>query len=416
MLKTYSNAFVMQPGPQPSVCKKRYTPRASGSGINNVPEDFHLWPLFSSLLANPVAGTTSCDVVVEQIFTALFYNYLWTTDWEASITDWLGKALTHTIRHTPHRKFKASLPLLSLACNPSVMHECLCAELLFSLFYLYDDILDQKRSRYQRQTAFDAFGPEENLHSWQNAHRFNMPAAQILLADEEHRDLWQHSLAQIEASEELPVSPQEISFEDYAQQSIKRLGFLGDWWKLAANTAHDTELKWVIEDMYPTSALIGQIRNDLRNTSIREVADGGIQFSDFTDGRATVVTILVRERASGKDRNWIEHNVWNRHKALSPDEVNKLYFICQDLSVLDDLATLAYGYSRDIETAINRSDLPADVKTIWRGWIFRQHRTGVVSPTLATDLEARRFIEAAQHLSAHAQEMPSPYSLMASLL
>lgn len=381
------------------------------SDINHIPEYSALRPLLA-LLAHPEANETRYAAVVEQVFTAFFYSYLWTTTWKTAITSWLGEGLAHTIRQTPHRKFKAALPWLSLACQPAAFYDCLCAELLFSLFYLYDDLLDNKTMRYGQTTALGKFGPASNRRSWDNAHRLDTPAARELLADTQRRDLWLHALDQFEVSEDRRLTCRDIiPFERYRQQSFERMGFLGDWWRRAAHMVDDTELQQLIDAIYPLSVFTGQIRNDLRNTDVREATNGGSQFSDFTDGWTTAVTILVRQRVSGKDRSWIERKVWNSQKPLAQDEIVKLYLICQELEVLNDLKTLVSQYIRQIESTIKQSCLSEDVKAIWLGWVFRQYRAEITSPTLAENPAARRFIEAAGRLSAHAQAMPLACSL-----
>lgn len=384
------------------------TPRRSLRDINNVPEFSSLRSLLA-LLTHPETMETRYAAAVEQVFTALFYNYLWTDTWEALITSWLGEALAHTVRQIPHRKFKAALPWLSLACQPEAFYDCLCAELLFSLFYQYDDLLDKKTRRYGRTTALGKFGSEGNWRSWDHAHRLDTPAAQVLLADQKRRDLWESTLARFETSENLRVTCSEMPFETYRQQSIRRMGFLGKWWRQAANTVEDTELQRMIDSIYPLTVFTGQIRNDLRNTDKREATNGGLQFSDFTDGRATGVTILVRERVIGKDQRWIESKVWKSKNPLAQDEILKLHYICKDMGALNELRTLVSQNICQIENAIHRSRLSTDVKAIWLGWVFRQYRAEITSPTLAENPVARRFIEAARRLSVRAQEMPLPY-------
>ena len=381
------------------------------SDINHVPEYSALRPLLA-LLAHPETNETRYAAVVEQIFTAFFYSYLWTNAWKITITSWLGEALAHTIRQTPHRKFKAALPWLSLACQPAAFYDCLCAELLSSLFYLYDDLFDNKTTRYGQTTALGKFGPASNRRSWDNARRLDTPAARELLADTQRRDLWLHALDQFEVSENLHVTCQDIiPFDLYRRQSFERMGFLGDWWRRAANTVDDAKLQQLIDTIYPLSVFTGQIRNDLRNTDVREATNGGNQFSDFTDGRTTAVTLLVQQRVSGKDRSWIERKLWNSQKPLAQDEIVKLYLICQELEVLNDLKTLISQHIRQIENTIKQSSLSEDVKAIWLGWVFRQYRAEITSPTLAENPAARRFIEAAGRLSVHAQAMPLAYSL-----
>ncbi len=387
-------------------------PQGSGA-LRNVPEPRDLKACLSNLERSFLLSPPPYIVVVEQVFSALFYNHLWTDLWMATLQKWLGEPLIHTVTYTPFRKYKASLPWLSLACQPSVALDCLCAEMLFSLFYLLDDIYDKKTRRYGKDTAYGLYGAGRNRDSLNRAYNFDKWSP-LFQGDSERAGLWLDSLNQIEASEKQHLAYHEaFPYTTYCEQSIERTSFLGKWWKRAAIVAQDRELNRVIDRIYSACALMGQIRNDLRNIDEREESEGGVQFSDFTDGRTTAVTILVREQSSGRERSWLQNVIWNHpNKRLSPDEKILLQCLCKETRQY--LTDQIIRDVQRVEQEIERSQLSEDVKALWLGWIFRQFCTEVISNQPENLLAIRRFIEAVRRLSKDAQEIPLPNGIPTS--
>ncbi len=405
----------VQPGyPKDSLLTTAWS-GAVADGMNGRSHTIHL-PLLLAFLTNPETRSLPYAAVVEQLFTALFRTYFWTDAWRDEMSAWLDKPLAHTITHVPLRNFKASLPWLSTSCSADTFHDCLCAEMLFSLFYLIDDVIDKKTMRYGQQTAYGKFGPKANKDTWKRAYDTSNPHAHSLFqGDMERIQLWQESLKCIQASEDERTKYYEaLPLEVYKQHSMERTAFLGKWWKRVAARANDPELSLVIDAIYPRCALVGQVRNDLRNIDSREERDGGERFSDFTDGRATAVTILVRERVTGSNRAWMERNIWKSRRRLTAKEIERLFSMCQDLEVLSDLGMLIYENVQHIETTIKKSQLEEEVKAVWLGWVFRQCRASVVSCPTEENPSARRFIEAVRRLSKDAQETPLPNGIPTS--
>lgn len=378
----------------------RVEPSFGSGALKNYPEPRELKAYLSNLALIPLTARPPYLIVVEHVFSALFYTQIWTADRSAALKNWLGEPLVHTVTNTPYRKYKASLPWLSLACEPSVVPDCLCAEVLFSLFYLLDDNYDQKTKRYGKDTSYGLYGERENRKSLDQAYHAEerLPFFQ---GDREWADLWIGSLRQIEASEKQRMSHDEtVSYAVYCEHSIERTSFLGKWWKRAALKAQDAELSRVIERIYSSCALIGQVRNDIRNTDEREESEGGVQFSDFIDGRMTAVTLLVRQHSTGRDRSWLENVVWKHHnKKLTPYEKKMLQYLCKE--VRQHLTKQIAEAVQNIEEEIERSHLSEEVKAIWLGWVFRQLRADVTSDLPEHTLVASRFIEAARYLSRH---------------
>lgn len=384
--------------------------RSVSAELNELPEskDF---PATLSLFESIPRDQLRYPLVVEQLFTALFYNYLWAEPSQAAFEAWLGAPFVHAVINTPHRKFKASLPWLSVTCNPAAALDCLCTEALSSLFYLLDDIYDGKSKRYGKQTAYGIYGAWGNRNTLNRAFNFDPKLAPIFQDDPDRADLWLNSLNQIQTSEDERLTYYEtLPLPGYRQQSIQRTSFLGKWWKRVALKAQDLELARVVETIYPLCADIGQIRNDLRNTESREEEEGGIRFSDFTDGRSTAVTILVRQRISGRDGAWLENVIWNRKQRLPSESCERIQWLCKDLQVREDLRDEMSRNVQKIEGVIERSHLSEAVKAIWLGWVFRQLHTEVPFYQPEYTLEVNRFLDGARYLSryltgdAHATE------------
>lgn len=359
------------------------------------------------LLGPTKPDTLPFAAIVEQLFSSTFYTALWTSCWAGPASDWLGEPLAYTVTHTPFRKFKAVLPWLSAACQGSIFLDCLCAELLASLFYLYDDVLDTRTMRYGKETAYSRFGRKGMEYSWARAHQLDLPAAApFFQGDNERRRLWEKSLDEFAASERLHISEQDsLSFRAYRDRSARRTGFLGEWWQLAATRAGNDELSRVLDKVYPLCAFVGQIRNDLCNIDVREQQNGGIRFSDFTDGRITAVTILVREwvkeSASSQDRSWLQHEVWRSKRILRPDEMARLSVMCHRSQTIELLTSITDNSIQRIKEAINTSALSEDLKALWSGWVFRQFHVRVTGPYWDGDSSARQFIQAVRRLNRH---------------
>lgn len=362
---------------------------------------------FFSLLGSTAPDTLPYAAIVEQAFSSIFYTVLWTPAYAGLAGDWLGDPLVHTITHTPFRKFKAVLPWLFSASAEAARLDCLCAELLSSLFYLYDDVLDKKTVRYGKETAYKRFGSWGKDECWKRARALDTPQAErFFQGDQARRQLWAKSLDQIQSYEDLRVQAQEgLSFAAYRQQSEKRTGFLGEWWQRVADLTGNAELGRVLREVYPRCAFTGQLRNDLRNTRVAEIHNGGTRFSDFTEGRVTAVTILVRKKApSEEDRRWINKTIWARQTPLSDDEISRLEAICHASGALDKLTRDISDSIQHIQERFDGSTLGEDLKVLGLGWIFRQFHVGVTGHHQDTHPSANRFIQAIKRLSHSPEE------------
>lgn len=346
--------------------------------------------------------------VVQAAFSSLFYSNLWTPELVENLRDWIGEPLEHTVIATPHRKFKAVLPFLSLGCDQRVVKEVLAAEILFSLFYLHDDVIDNKFQRYGKATAFGVYGGEANINSWRRAHELGKEGREFL-ENEGNESLWVKILTELEDNQNKRVSVGlETTFQEYALQSMKRTMFLGEWWQQAARKVNDTNFAEFIGNVYPYCALVGQLCNDLRNVSPQEFESGGIRFSDFTDGKVTSMTLLTltdtRSDLSADDISWVKEKVWESGVPLTESEILKMEEICQSGGAVDSLRDIIRGIITVIENYIETSSLSPDVKTIWQGWVALQFKNGLIGHLdYANPEETENFINAFARLSSKTQ-------------
>lgn len=338
--------------------------------------------------------------VVETIFSSLFYTHIWAPHPVDLVDDWLSEPLIYTVTHTPFRKFKAALPWLLSGCNRDILRDCLCAELIFSLFYVIDDLLDQKRLRYGKETAFGKFGANINHSTWKQAHNLNEVAIRFFEGSNERMQLWKASLAEIESEEKFRADATgTINLSQYFDRSKKRTAFLGAWWELASKMAGCRDLMSVFSEIYPLCAVAGQVRNDLRNMSHREKILGGEQFSDFTDGRYTALTIQVLDMAASSDLGWIQRLIWGRGLPVSLTEAIRLEQICLGSGAVEIIKTIINNKVHSAEAIVAQSNLSDEVKAILSGWIFRQFRVGVTSHYNDSCPDAVNFVAAAKSLA-----------------
>jgi geranylgeranyl pyrophosphate synthase len=337
--------------------------------------------------------------IVETVFSAVFYTYMWSSNIVRGIHKWLEEPLMYTVTTTPFRKFRAALPWLSTECRSESFLDSICAELLFALFYIYDDVLDHKTMRYGRPTSFGKFGAG-SLLSWHAAHTTEGIGEYVLEGDKERIELWHETLSNISKCEhERTTRKNIIPLVDYCEHSISRTRFLGMWWERSAKSCKQAELSNLIAEVYPTCALAGQLRNDLRNIDDREKAGGGIQFSDFTEGKITAITLTTLNMACIKDRDWILDQVWGKYHKLSDSVIDRLRRICFDSGAVNMIKELLVSNITTIENAVNDSQLHPAVKLLWQAWIYRQFRVNVTAEPSEFSWSAKTFIEGVSYLS-----------------
>jgi geranylgeranyl pyrophosphate synthase len=365
--------------------------------LNDLPEPLS-FASYLSMLRQVSPDTLAYARLVDTAFSALFYNYLWTDRCSMEFGTWLGQPLIYTVTTTPFRKFRASLPWLSTECDENGSIDSICAEVLFALFYIYDDVLDRKNHRYGRRTSYGCFG-ERTLASWNAAHKIEGIGKNVLGCDKDRIELWRETLEHIQEAEQIRVSQKEFpSLSEYCQQSIRRTEFLGLWWDRSVRACYRFNVAELIAAIYPLCALAGQLRNDLRNTENREFTSGGNPYSDFTDARITAITLATFNVVGKVDKSWIMQKVWGKGGCTIYMR-RRLKQICVESGAINLVRELLVSHIELIQNHVKHSNVPSSVKKLWLGWVHRQFCSSVTVRWSDTSPDSTAFIKAIGNLS-----------------
>jgi geranylgeranyl pyrophosphate synthase len=321
--------------------------------------------------------TTALYYAVETAFKHVFFADIWSRVNKKALNTWLGKPIAYTIKNTPFRKFKAVLPWLSVERDEQLLIDCFCAELMFSWFYVIDDIADKKTLRYGTTTSYGVYGIETCLHTLDSGVNIGQFGEMFLDGDSNRIELWQSLSSKLVELQNERLLITADAHDQYVSNSVKRTWFLADWWMHTATKRHDDDLREMIGSIYSYCALAGQLRNDLRNLTEREQDDGGIRFSDFSFGKATAVTMTVLDASNRSEYEWIIDCVWNQRRSLTSKEQEVLYKICCSSGAIERVKSQILDLYILIETTILSSNIREQLKIIWLGWAKRQFLIGV---------------------------------------
>lgn len=326
-----------------------------------------------SVLPSLASVTTWYDAV-EAAFTDTFTRDLWSCRLRGAVLDWLGPAAVHYVEAMPDRKYRAVLPWLTLGCPEQLVARCLVPELLFAVFYCLDELTDRKTVRYGVPTAYAVHGSREVARSVDRALHgtpLTGPFARL------PADVWNEGLAEMADGQSLRsgMTLEEFSWEGYLSAARRRTAFVGQAWSEVLSTGGSNRTAALVSSAYPSCAEAGQLRNDLRNATGREVRDGGARYSDFGGGKVTALSGLLWERAGRRDRRWLREYVWGRG---NPSAVSR--------ATLDRLLA-EYEVRSHVVAAVGRSvnlirstltAVPDDrIRTVWDAWVTRQFEVGV---------------------------------------
>jgi geranylgeranyl pyrophosphate synthase len=301
---------------------------------------------------------------------------LWDTKESASFNLWLGQPFTYTVKSIP-RQWPGSFIYLLTGCDKRARQDALALASIWNLFYIHDDIEDNKTTRYGQKTALEIFGREDCRRTWEKAIS-TIPKGKNALSNKDREEYWLKTLNNIEQLQKKRHLSGILDLDTYSEQSTERLLFIRKWWQRAAIASGDKVLANFISKHARLCSLSAQIRNDIKNTTQREGKQGGAIFSDFSDARSTFVTILTLERASLDEQNWIRDNIWGSKKPLSKDEIAGILSICQKYHVLDNLIGQLIKNIEIIEKAVDTSKLSKAQKAIWKAHIYRTYKTHVM--------------------------------------
>lgn len=313
--------------------------------------------------------------IVNDLFDA-GSEMLWDTDESTFFNRWLGKPFIYTVESIP-RQWPGSFIYLLTGCDKRARGDALALASIWNLFYIHDDVQDEKTMRYGQKTALEVYGRSDCCQTWKKAISV-MPNGENALSNEDRRSYWLSTLRTIEKLQKKRHNSAILDLETYSEQSTERLLFIRKWWQRAALATDDIILANFIAKYARLGAVSAQIRNDIKNTTPREGKQGGRICSDFSDARSTFVTILTFERASLKEQNWLRDNIWGSKKALSEDEIATILAICQKNHVLDDLTNQLIKNIEIIENAVHKSKLSKTQKAIWKAHIYKTYKTHVI--------------------------------------
>ena len=321
--------------------------------------------------------------VVDRTFSALFYAHaepLLRASWPSNGTT---DVLFHTVHRTPWRKFRAGIPLLATRGNAAALLPALAAEVLFSFFYVYDDLLDGKKIRYGVPTALGALGYdaatefvnrfEHSFGAWLQTWPTSIARQKIATAASKHMtSLRQHEHGRRNGA--------PVTMAQYERASAMRTAFLGWLWEIAAESVDDAALAELWREIYPLCAVVGQLKNDLR-----ELDPQSESYSEDTrSGTITAVTMMLRNLAASISDD-------NAAASVHAQVTSR----CRDL-----IATII--------NAIRDAPIDHDARVVLEAWVHMQFENGLaagenmaVIPT-ATFLRAvARSAEGVDYSKAH---------------
>jgi geranylgeranyl pyrophosphate synthase len=364
--------------------------------VNEIPEETSLDALLTVVASlSSEDGNLRVSDATDRVFSALFYSRLWpflAKTWPPENTD---DRLLWTIRNIPYRKFKSAIPILLTASHPRSVVPALTAELMFALFYLLDDLIDQRMDRYGRETALGASGPARS-------------AVSILLGLTQI-DGW---LVSVQASDNVrravtegarALADEQIlrrgigarNLEAYAKHSMRRTRFLGDLWTVACEESGCEAEASLIQCVYGACALAGQIKNDLRDVRTTEKEE---RFRDIRDGVRNACVLRLLELADELERGWLTERLSNRTSVTTEDEA-ELARLFSKHEIDSWASSQVRALSEQVLATIGGADISEAKKLVLSEWIALQFTSGLGADSDHSPVRVSRFLNAVSELT-----------------
>jgi geranylgeranyl pyrophosphate synthase len=332
--------------------------------------------------------------VTDRIFSAMFYSRLWsllTATWPSTNA---GSRLLWTIRNIPFRKFKSAVPFLLAASNSRSIVPALAAELMFALFYLVDDVIDERTQRYGRKTALGAGGSaqtvtaimlglseiDEWLVSMQASHAVRRAARDGAQALADEQNFRRGAGAR--------------TLEDYADHSKRRTRFLGDLWAVACQESGCETEASLIRHIYGACALAGQIKNDL--SDIRTAATEE-RFRDIRDGVRNACVLRLFHVADDPDREWLTARLAAR--SVTADDAPEFVRLFSKYRVDAWAASEVRVLSQQILRSVDASGVTDAKKIVLSEWVTMQFTAGLDADADCSPTRVARLIDAVAELT-----------------
>jgi 8-oxo-dGTP pyrophosphatase MutT (NUDIX family) len=308
--------------------------------------------------------------VVDRIFSSIFYSYIFPHLRHNWPDDPASEPLFHTILHTPWRKFKSALPFLLTSCRPEALPFAIASEVLFSTFYLMDDLIDGKLERYGHRTALGAHGAVSSAAclltiNSQTRHWIDSVCDTGELRAE-LSELVETSLDRLaRAQVQRHRAELSLTIAEYEKASAERTGFLGEVWIHACRAAgHEIEGS-LIKRIYSRCAVVGQIKNDLQDIAQH-------RFEDLADGIITAPSILLLERCSRSEAGWLLSTVWKRGRAPLRQHIPMLVQLFSRYQVREALVAKCQSEIVGIQDTIQNAAIRGPQRAILLGWVQLQ--------------------------------------------
>lgn len=358
---------------------------------------------FNQLVEHDVQHSAPFEPLVDQVFSSIFYSRLFPHLQKTWPQHPAREILFYTVQQTPWRKFKSCVPYLLNTCHPSAITLALLAEVLFSIFYIMDDLCDGKGRRYGRVTSYGAFGAFAGATFLLGAHhqtqiwlRQSSPISEDKNLYERIKQLvtfcFERLCAAQLARQQAPLT-QELS--EYELRAVERTAFLGDLWgETCRATGHIAEAR-LIEKIYPSCAFIGQLKNDLRDIEERD----GCAFEDVARGVLTAPTIVLLERCSSPERHWFISEVWAKGPDRARECADNLHSLYQRHEVAKTIQAKCRNHLQMIQDAIRKSCISEDKQLVLRAWVRLQFEHGLLEESERDNVGKNKFIDAIARLT-----------------
>jgi geranylgeranyl pyrophosphate synthase len=266
---------------------------------------------------------------------------------------------------------------------------------MFALFYLLDDLIDERTHRYGRETAFGAAGPAHtatatmvglteidewlvSMHASSNLRRIVSAGARVM-ADEQNRRRGTGA----------------NSLEEYAQHSMRRTQFLGDLWTAACQESGCETEAALVRHVYGLCALAGQIKNDLRD--IRST-DADERFRDIRDGVRNSCILRLLHVADAWEREWITRRMSDKRSQTRDDEAELVRLFSKH--GIDAWASAEVrSLSEQILITFNKADISDAKKSVLSEWVALQFTSGLGRDADQSPARVSRFLNAVSELT-----------------
>jgi 8-oxo-dGTP pyrophosphatase MutT (NUDIX family)/geranylgeranyl pyrophosphate synthase len=348
----------------PRIHEPEFIDELAWYAIDSLPERL---VLESVLGLAPLFAQQPLATVVDRTFSALFYAHMEPVLRSTWPVDATSPVLFHTINNTPWRKFHGALPLLASGGDADALLPSLAAEVLFSFFYVCDDLLDGKTARYGAKTALGAFG---SAAATDFVARFDRAFATYLGAwpDTSARRRIEANaagwLAQLRHQQSERRRGTATTMEQYEAASAVRTAFLGQLWELAADAAGDAPLARLWREIYPLCAVIGQLKNDLRELDPASESYG----EDARTGTRTAVTMRLRESVAGT-------------------------------AVSDELVLRCRALIAQVVDAVRGAAIDDDTRVIIESWLHLQFENELEERVAITDVSPAAFLQSVARIA-----------------